>query len=103
MQRRRMAGWVVPLASPAADDAAGGVAQAGRAKKHLPNDLMTLREVQAALSRALKRVEAGEMEAGPANAMASLARAIAVAAEAGDLEQRLTALDERAGVVGRTA
>ena len=68
-----------------------------RAKRQLPEELLSLRQVQAVLCRALRRVECGELEAGPANAMASLARAIAAVAEAGDLEERLSALEQQTG------
>jgi hypothetical protein len=57
---------------------------------------MTLRDVQALLCRALRQVERGGLEPGPANAMSSLARAIAAVAQAGDLEERLTALEAAA-------
>ena len=70
---------------------------AARAKRQLPEELLSLRQVQAVLCRALARVEAGELAAGPANSLANLARAIAAVAEAGDFEERITALEQQTG------
>jgi len=75
-----------------------------RARKQLPDELMTLREVQATLCRALRSLEAGEMAPAVANALGGLGRSIASVAAAGDLEERLTALEQHAGLEsGRTA
>ena len=68
-----------------------------RAQRSLPNELLTLREVQAALCRALRKTEAGEMTPAVANALGGLGRSIAAVAEAGDLEERLSALEQQAG------
>jgi hypothetical protein len=79
---------------------------AARAKRQLPAERLSLRQVQAVLCRALTRVEAGELAAGPANSLANLARAIAAVAEAGDLEERVAAMEGRAAAAegrGRTA
>ncbi len=69
-----------------------------RAKKQLSGEALTMGELQAALCRALRRVETGELEPGPANAMASLARAITSVAEVGTIEERIAALEQRSGV-----
>ena len=69
-----------------------------RPAKQLPGEVLSLREVQATLCRALRRVEAGEMEPGPANALSSLGRAIAAVVQAGDLEERLTELEKSDGL-----
>ncbi len=75
-----------------------------RAKKHLPDDLMTLRQVQGALCRAMRALEAGEMTPAVANALGGRGRSIAAVAEAGDLEERLSQLEQRAGLTeGKTA
>ncbi len=76
-----------------------------RMRKQLPDDLMTLREVQATLGRAMRKLEAGEMPPAVANALGGLGRSIAAVAEAGDFEERIAALEERADVDarGRTA
>ncbi len=77
---------------------------AARAKKSLPDEMMTLREVQAVLCRALRKTEAGEMTPAVANALGGLGRSIASVAEASDLEHRIAALEQRAGVgAGRVA
>ena len=90
----------------AAGRAKGGArrSNASRARRQLLAEAMTLREVQAVLCRALRRVEAGELEPGPANALSSLGRAIAAVAQAGDLEERLGELERAAGATkGRWA
>ena len=75
-----------------------------RALAKLPDELMTLRSVQAMLCKALKDVIAGELEPGVANASASVARAIAAVAQAGDMEDRVAELERAAGIgrQGRT-
>ncbi len=64
-----------------------------RAKKRLLASSMELREVDSALCLALEGVLSGQIEPGVASAAASLARAIVQVRNAGDLEERLTALE----------
>ena len=52
-----------------------------------------LTDVRARLLAALVRVENGELEAGPARAMADLARAIVTVSGAADFEERLARLE----------
>src|SRR5918998_1214616 len=47
-----------------------------RARKQLAENAMSIGDVDALLCQALRRVHAGELEPGPANAMAGLAKAI---------------------------
>ncbi|MDP9473636.1 MAG: hypothetical protein M3Q71_23750 [Chloroflexota bacterium] len=67
-----------------------------RARKQLPAESLTLPEVQALLSVALKSVLAGRIEPGVANASASVARAIAALVQVGEMEARISALEEAA-------
>jgi len=75
----------------------GGEARSNqaRARKELGATL-TSDDLLATLSRAIKRVEKGELEAGPANAIASLARAMNVIREATEVERRLEVLEHAA-------
>ena len=75
-----------------------GKSNAARAKRALGDEAMTLAEVKSVLCRALRKVEAGQMEPGPANALASLARAITQVAEASEIEERVVALEAAAGI-----
>ena len=72
-----------------------------RARKSLPGDLMTVAEVQAAIGRAIRRVEAGELESGPAQALGSLAKTYAALMQVATFEERLTELEKAAGVERR--
>ena len=71
---------------------------AARARKALAGELRDMGEVKTRLMIALTKVEAGELESGPANAMANLARAIATIVQVGELEDRIRELESRAGV-----
>ena len=68
-----------------------GKSNASRARRRLPDDLLSLREVQALLCVVLKDVTAGRTEVGVATAAATVARAIAAVAQVGDLDERLGA------------
>ncbi len=70
---------------------------AARAAKAMPTAL-TSDELLVTLSRAIAKVEKGELEPGPANAMASLARAMNSIRETMEIERRLSELEQRAGV-----
>ncbi len=74
-----------------------------RARKQLPAESLTLQEVQGLLSVALKGVLAGRIEPGIANASANLARAIAAVAQAGEIEERIAALEAAANIGGKRA
>lgn len=70
-----------------------------RARKQLTGDIRDLADVKARLMLALSKVEAGELEAGAANAMAALARAVVTVSEAAaieDLSARMDALERQA-------
>ena len=75
-----------------------GRSNANRARRQLPHELMTVVEVQAAICRAIRRVEAGELEAGPAQALSSLAKTFAMLAQVADFEARLSELERAAGI-----
>lgn len=72
----------------------GGQARSNeaRARKKLTGDVRDMTDVKARLMVALEKVEAGDLEAGPANAMANLARAIATVAGVADFEGQLADL-----------
>ena len=82
---------------------AGGKARsnAARAARQLP-PAFTSDELLAVLSGAIRKVEAGELEPGPANAMSSLARAMTSIREVSEVERRLAELEERVGVADTT-
>ena len=63
-----------------------------RARKALAGDIRDMTDVKARLMVALAKVEEGELEPGPANAMANLARAIATVAGVADFEAQLAEL-----------
>jgi hypothetical protein len=64
-----------------------------RLRGFLPSRLVPVYE---ALEAALSEVHDGELDARRANAMASLARAMATVLTAGELEERVRTLEERA-------
>ncbi len=72
-----------------------------RASKGLTADVLTMQELAGVLCRALSKVEEGTMEPNVANSMATLARTIAAVQQAGEIEERLAALEERAGIMDR--
>lgn len=75
-----------------------GRSNKARARKQIGADVLTLGEVEGLLSLAIRGVLAGRLEPGIGNAVANLARAIALINEAGDVQARLDALEARAGV-----
>ncbi|MGC4106429.1 MAG: hypothetical protein QM753_08750 [Thermomicrobiales bacterium] len=76
-----------------------GRSNRARAKKGLGDDVLTPGELMGSLSRVLKKLEAGEAEPGVATAMASVARAIADIRKTADMDDRLRAIEEQAGIV----
>jgi hypothetical protein len=56
--------------------------------------------LRGTLFHALKRVESGDLEPGVGNSMATIARAIVAVSQATDLEDRLSVLEQRAGIQG---
>lgn len=77
----------------------GGKARSNRARaaKSLPDGVMTPVELQGLLGVAIKGVQSGEMEAGPANAIANLARAYAGLFGPASFDERLAALEREDG------
>ncbi len=67
-----------------------------RARRQLPDAVLTPAELQGFIGLALRGVIAGEIEPGVANAVATLARAAVVVREATELEDRLAALEATA-------
>jgi hypothetical protein len=74
----------------------GGKAKSNtaRARKQLPDAVLSPTELQGLLSKAIKDVLAGKIDPGPLNAAANAARAIASLRETGDVEQRLEQLEQ---------
>jgi hypothetical protein len=70
-----------------------------RARKALTGDIRDMTDVKARLMVALAKVDAGELEPGPANAMANLARAIATVAGVADFEGQLAELRQELAVL----
>ena len=80
-----------------------GKSNRARAKKQLPADLMTDDEIRAWLGVAFKRVIAGAMEPGVATAAGSVARAMVAVKQAGELEERMRAIERQLGLRERSA
>jgi hypothetical protein len=87
--------WHSPALAAERDEARrrGGSARSNqaRARKQM-SGLNDMTDVKARLMVALAKVEEGELEPGPANAMANLARAIATVAGVADFEGQLAEL-----------
>lgn len=82
-----------------AERAAGGRARSNdaRARRQLRQARMDPAEIEGLLCDALHKVTAGEMAPGILHALAAGARAIMQVRQAGEIEERLTALETRAG------
>ena len=84
----------------------GGRAKSNRvrARKAIPDGVMTPLELRGVLGIVLTDVIAGKLEPGVGNAAANVARAMVSIQETQELEERIAALEARAGVAGsRTA
>ena len=77
-------------------------AHAARWKKQLGigKEPLSLHDVDAMLCTALAGVLAGKLEPGTATAAATVARAITTVRSAGEIEERLAALEAAAGIEG---
>ena len=73
---------------------------AARVRKHLP-PAPTPDELQRVLGQALTDVLGGTLEPGRANAAAALARSLMAVREATEVEERLAALEQAAGIERR--
>ena len=82
----------------------GGKARsnASRARRALKGDVRDIAAVKASLLSALAKVEAGELDPGPANAMANLARAIVSVAGVADFEVQLSEMRQELAELART-
>ena len=80
----------------------GGKARSHRntAARELKRYAVDMGSLRGTLFHALKRVESGDLEPGVGNSMATIARAIVAVSQATDLEDRLAALEQRAGIQG---
>ncbi len=80
----------------------GGKARSHRstAARELKRYAVDIGSLRGTLFHALKRVESGDLEPNVANSMATLSRAIVAVSAATDLEDRLTTLEQRAGIQG---
>ncbi|MFL5759104.1 MAG: hypothetical protein ACJ789_05155 [Thermomicrobiales bacterium] len=81
----------------------GGAARSNkaRAKKVLPAEPLTAEEVRSHLGVVFTGVIGGTMEPGVGTAAANIARALIAVSESHELEQRLQALEQRAGLSDR--
>jgi len=70
---------------------------AARELKRYPTDMGSLR---GTLFHVLKRVEDGDLEPNVGNSIATIARAIVTVSQSVDVEERLAALEQRAGIQG---
>lgn len=75
-----------------------GKSNAARAKKELPAGVMTNDELRGLVGLTIRGVLAGRVEPGVGNSVANLSRAYVAITEAGELEERLQALEARAGI-----
>jgi hypothetical protein len=78
----------------------GGVQRSNqaRARKQFTDGGLTPQELSGLLGKALQDVLDGKVEPGPVNAAANIARALLAVREATETEERLTALEARAGL-----
>jgi hypothetical protein len=72
-----------------------------RARRRLAGATMGPAELQGALASVLQGVIAGEVAPGVGSAAAAIARAIVSIREATEIDERLAALERRAGMTGR--
>lgn len=70
---------------------------AARELKRYPTDMGSLR---GTLFHVLKRIEAGDLEPNVGNSIATIARAIVTVSQSVEVEDRLAALEQRAGMQG---
>lgn len=82
----------------------GGAARSNqvRARRALKGDIRDIAAVKASLFSALAKVEAGELDPGPANAMANLARAIVSVAGVADFEVQLSEMRQELAEIARS-
>ena len=78
----------------------GGAARSSiaRLKRGLPMELLSISDVQGVLGAVLRDLLDGKLDPPVANSAAGVARAFAALATAGDLEERLRRLEEKAGL-----
>ncbi len=74
----------------------GGTARSNqaRARRALKGSAGDLADVQATILDALRKVQAGDLEAGPANAIANLSRAFVAVSGAADFDRRLAEVEQ---------
>jgi len=74
----------------------GGKARSNssRARKAMKGGAGDLADIQAAILDALKAVRTGDLEAGPANAIAALSRAFVAVSGAADFDRRLAEVEQ---------
>ena len=80
----------------------GGKARSTRntAARELKRYATDMGSLKGTLFLALKRVSDGELEPNVGNSMATIARAIVAVSQSVEVEERLAALEQRAGVQG---
>ncbi len=83
-----------------AERAAGGQARSNRnrARKQLADAVMTIEDMDAFLCASMVKVAAGRMEPNVGSAVAGIARTVVTIRTASDLERRLEALEQAAGI-----
>ena len=81
----------------------GGAARSNvvRARKRIADTILEPSDIQGILGDTLRKVIAGTLEPGVGNAAANIARVLIAVREAGEIETRLTALEEGADIHGR--
>ena len=78
----------------------GGQARSNRARarKQLADAVMTIGDLDAFLCASLVKVAAGRMEPNVGSAVATLARTVVTIRSTGELEKRIEALEQSAGI-----
>jgi hypothetical protein len=69
-----------------------------RLKRALPSESLDFRDVQGVLGTVLRNLLAGKLDPPVANAAASVARAFVAVTQAGELDDRVSELETRAGL-----
>ncbi len=83
--------------------AKGGASRSNsaRARKKLSGDMKDLAGVKAMLLEGMEQTKAGEMEPNILTALSTAARAVVAVSGAGEIEERLAALERASGLGGR--
>ena len=83
-----------------AERAAGGAARTNkaRARRQMAEAVMSIADLDGLLCRALIQVAGGKLDPGVGSSMATIAKTVVAIRTSGELEKRLDALEQAAGI-----